>query len=453
MILAFFWTETLVYLTVAALLFAILLGLAFLNKAANGKWLGGLILGADKRGSTSKAAALLWTIIVVWALGTLFIGGGKVYERSCSDGAEKQAAAEEQAERAGMNEQNQLEAGLEAVEKQARTGDDDCRKLADMRSGWELFLNEGLKEEYLLLLGFPVAVAVAAKGITTAKLQSGTAQKTEAVRRGSAGGRLAAVTADFYSDDEGTADLGDLQYLLFNLLAVAYFFSEFVSRADLGLPDIPDTLLGLTSVSASLYVAKKAVERQQPVIDSVLPARAKRGDTIRVLGSFLGVGAVGAGKPQPTVTVGGEAAAGSVVVGEGELRVEVPDGAPSGTTEVKVTTAAGIATDGLAFEVYEPRPIIVSIRPRRVVLGTDQEVRVVVRPIPGGRVDGDWVVSLDDRPLTILSSTPSALVAQLPTGVEAAAAGTENGEVEIAVEDNDGNPSEPATIRIDGPGS
>ncbi len=352
----FFWTERWVYLTVAVTLIVVLFLMGVVNRVAHKRWLGGLVVGSDKRGSTSKATATLWTIVVVWALGSLFFGGGKVYEWSCPRGAEAQERSERVAEKANLTPKEQTDAGLAAVAETAsrnkapRTSDRDCLKLAGMRKGWERFVDEGLRQEYLVLLGFPALVAVASKGITAAKLSAGTVQKTEAVRRSGFGGRLAAATADLYSDDDGTADLGDLQYALFNLLAIAYFFSEFLANANVGLPEIPDTLLGLTSVSASIYVAKKAVERQQPNIDSVLPSRAHVGDQVRVLGSFIGV--AGGGGTAPAVTIGGLLAAGVETAGDGELKATVPPGLALGPTKLRVTTAAGIATNEFDFDVY-----------------------------------------------------------------------------------------------------
>jgi hypothetical protein len=49
--------------------------------------------------------------------------------------------------------------------------------------------------------------------------------------------------------------------VIFNLVTAIYFVAEFVRPNSGGLPVIPDTLLGLTSVSAALYVGKKAATR------------------------------------------------------------------------------------------------------------------------------------------------------------------------------------------------
>ena len=66
--------------------------------------------------------------------------------------------------------------------------------------------------------------------------------------------------------DDGTTDIGDFQYVVFNLITAAVFVGAFLRIDPQGLPTIPDTLLGLTSVSAALYVSKKAAGHTQPTI-------------------------------------------------------------------------------------------------------------------------------------------------------------------------------------------
>jgi hypothetical protein len=69
-------------------------------------------------------------------------------------------------------------------------------------------------------------------------------------------------------NDNGDTDLVDTQYVLFTAVAVAYFVGTLVmttidylhgSRTDVGLPEIPSALLGLTSLSALTYVGNKTV--------------------------------------------------------------------------------------------------------------------------------------------------------------------------------------------------
>jgi hypothetical protein len=68
----------------------------------------------------------------------------------------------------------------------------------------------------------------------------------------------ATAVKDIVANDQGDLDLGDTQYFLFNLVALAAFFIAFF-RDPTQQPVLPDTLVGLTSASAAAYVAKKAV--------------------------------------------------------------------------------------------------------------------------------------------------------------------------------------------------
>jgi hypothetical protein len=63
---------------------------------------------------------------------------------------------------------------------------------------------------------------------------------------------------DLIANDEHETDLGDLQYVLFNFVALVFvLLTMLVHEPSGGLPHIPDVLLGLTSVSAAGYVGKK----------------------------------------------------------------------------------------------------------------------------------------------------------------------------------------------------
>jgi hypothetical protein len=114
---------------------------------------------------------------------------------------------------------------------------------------------------YFLLLGGPFAAAVAAKGIVTAKVQKDPTSKTNTTGASETAG-------DIIMNDHGDTDLVDTQYTLFTAVAIAYFVGTLVvttidyvhgSRADVGLPEIPSALLGLTSLSALTYVGNKTV--------------------------------------------------------------------------------------------------------------------------------------------------------------------------------------------------
>lgn len=228
-------------------------------------FLGTVILGEDGRTSTSKTFILMWTLLVSWALLALLIAGELVPAHACITG---QASA--------------------AV---SRCHNDD---VALMQLGWSHFLHGGLTGSYLVLLGLPAAAGVAAKGITQAQAQDPSAVKTVKKAMPAKGRSLGRRIEDFitaateiFSADDGTTDIGDFQYLVFNLITGAYFVARFLRPDVNGLPAIPDTLLGLTSVSAGLYVGKKAVARNQPSVSGVFPSVLQGGHTFTVVGTSL----------------------------------------------------------------------------------------------------------------------------------------------------------------------
>jgi hypothetical protein len=124
-----------------------------------------------------------------------------------------------------------------------------------------------LKQQYLVLMGLPVAAAVIAKGLTQSKVESGMlAKPTDGVETSVVRG-----IGQLVSDDEGQPDLLDFQYFGFNLLLLGYFFTRFLGNQAFGLPELPDSLVALSGVSAAGYLGKKGLERNSQ------PARAGAG--------------------------------------------------------------------------------------------------------------------------------------------------------------------------------
>ncbi len=231
-----------------------------ISLAAPKSFLTSVILGEDMRTSTSKTFILLWTLLVAWALIALLIAGEFVPTHPCM-------------------------ATGPVVLGVTPCRPDDVRLL---QLGWTHFLQSGLTGSYLVLLGVPAAAGVAAKGITQSQAQSPTAVKT--VKQSTKTGwfsRLLSRIAEIFSSDDGSTDIADFQYLIFNMITAAYFVSRFLRPDVNGLPTIPDTLLGLTSVSAALYVGKKAVTRSQPTVSGVFPSILQDGLPFTVVGTGL----------------------------------------------------------------------------------------------------------------------------------------------------------------------
>jgi hypothetical protein len=243
-----------------------------------------LIQGVDRRASTSKLQYVLWTFGVGFALAYI-------------------------AARATLSET----ATFACTQ--------DVTKNCVPAENWDA---------YLVLLGVPAATAVLAKGITASKVTDGTVQKTEAE---------AAKPADVVTNDNGQADLADVQYLLFNVIAFAYVTVHFIKNGV--LVDVPAILLGLTSAAAAAYVGNKSLQNDKPVIASVTPTVVAAGTAVTIRGHHL----FPPGAPDHVhVTIGGVGTTGQRS-GRDVLIPEAPAGMSNSDNSVTVTTAANVATD------------------------------------------------------------------------------------------------------------
>lgn len=279
-----------------------LLGLALLLLHASDRQITGYglfrpIIGADGRFSTSLTQLGLWTIAVGTALAYLL--------------------------------------GRVLVEDQA---------LADV-------LPEDTWDQYLILLGGPFAAAVLAKGIVTYKLDRGTLQKSEAD---------APVVAQVGTTDDGSPDLVDSQYLLFNVIALGYFAVEMVRRGV--LPTMPGPLLAMTGATAALYVGTKAAQRNAPSITSVSPPTAAPGDEVTVLGINFDPAEAGDEDRRVSVALSGYAATiWSSDTSDTRIRFLVPAGAEPGPQEVAVTSSAGAQTPPHPVEIRSADIVITGL--------------------------------------------------------------------------------------------
>ena len=176
------------------------------------------VIGQDGRASTSKTQVALWTAALVWALVDLLLLARAYHSGTLFTNA--------------------------------------------VTSNWH--------PEYLVLLGLPVAAATAAKAaVAGANSGQGPANSAD-VAAGASGvyvrdpvregvwGFLAGVAELFTGDDDAVA-WADLQYVVFTLITLAYFASQFLARPTAGLPPVPAALLTLMGVSATGYAANKIV--------------------------------------------------------------------------------------------------------------------------------------------------------------------------------------------------
>ena len=206
--------------------------------------------------------------------------------------------------------------------------------------------HNGLQSNYGLLIGGPLGAAILAKGVVTSQTQDRPGSK--------AGGTPAA--SQLVANDQGDTDLGDLQYVLFNLVALIFFFGELWVAPSAGLPNLPNLLVGLTSVSAVGYVGKKTLPSTTVAITSVEPARGAPGSILTIAGP--GLAAVG--EPPRSVSFDATAAAPPfrvVHTPRGPVtRVTVPTMPPAGDVTLRLTTHAGVEVTWRGFEVTEARP-------------------------------------------------------------------------------------------------
>jgi hypothetical protein len=267
--------------------------LALLSRAAHARFFSTVILGADNRTSTSKTFVFMWTLLVAWALIALLIAGEFVSRHSCVPLTDLTGAAVR------------------------------CRLQGDetglLQVGWLHFLHTGVSAQYLVLLGVPGAAAIAAKGITQSQVDDSGFKTTKAQTGPDPIGRI----TEIFNDDDGATDIGDLQYLIFNLVTATYFVAQFLNPDGTGLPVIPATLLGLTSVSAGLYVGKKAVSRNQPVVTGVFPLPLHDGQVFTVMGTYLTVDPTAPVDVEPQITIDGLSAT-LISAANGTLKAKAP---------------------------------------------------------------------------------------------------------------------------------
>jgi hypothetical protein len=216
--------------------------------------------------------------------------------------------------------------------------------------------------DYLYLLGFPALALMLSKGITQQKLSSGDVVKVapDAIPAAVAGNPPKRDWRDWLGDivnnDAGQADIADFQYVLFNLIAVIYFFIHLFAHPGV-LPHIPQTLIVLTGASAGTYVGNKIVQNQTPVLTGVTPPSAQPGATIILHGTNLNTGgSVDSGGDTVTQVTFGDITTPVSSATDSTVTVTVPevtlaDGTSSLAELISVTNTVGSKSNQIAFTV------------------------------------------------------------------------------------------------------
>lgn len=120
---------------------------------------------------------------------------------------------------------------------------------------------EELDENYLLMLGGPYAALIVGGAVTRGKLAAQELQKVPSAE---------SQVRDVLSDDNGRPDLVDTQFFLFSMAALIGVLVAFWGSPD-AVPPISGGLALLSGGGALVYLGKKAVERNAPLISSIVP--------------------------------------------------------------------------------------------------------------------------------------------------------------------------------------
>jgi IPT/TIG domain len=219
--------------------------------------------------------------------------------------------------------------------------------------------------DYLYLLGFPALALMFSKSIVQQKLSSGDIVK---VAPDATPGAVAGTASkrgwrdwlgDIVNNDAGQADIADFQYVLFNLIALIYFFIHLFGHAGV-LPHIPQTLIVLTGASAGTYVGNKLVQNQTPVLSGVTPPSATPGTTIILHGTNLNTGgSVDSGGDTVTEVAFGDATVGVESATDSTAVVSVPevtfaDNATAKAVQISITNTVGSKSGQIAFTILAP---------------------------------------------------------------------------------------------------
>lgn len=149
----------------------------------------------------------------------------------------------------------------------------------------------------LLVMGFSVATAVGAKGITVSYLNSGQIAKPASSQAGGDASLSGLVT----HDDSNTPDLTKLQMLIWTAIASAvYLYTVYQSLHDPSscffkpltdacrFPDIDQSLMVLMGISQGAYLGNKLVAAGAPQVLGLSPAVGVPGSDLTISGQSLG---------------------------------------------------------------------------------------------------------------------------------------------------------------------
>jgi hypothetical protein len=228
-----------------------------------------LLTGADNRIGTSRVNVALWTVAIAFGITTLaeFAFGAHQYHMVNPCGLKTSAKGKTPAD-----------AKVDGICVNGHAVDAN-------QLGLDHTFKNGLASNYLVLLGAPFVALAGSAFIVNRQVSNDDRQKVQSFGP--------SRFIDALSNDDGSADLVDSQYLIFTGVLFFYFLTNFLPNPS-ELPDLPWGLVGLTGVSAGTYLLNKSVTTNGLTVQGLASNSVKKGDSARVLGlNFLPEGSAG----------------------------------------------------------------------------------------------------------------------------------------------------------------
>jgi hypothetical protein len=225
-----------VALVVVALI-TVVVGLAARDKSTDRSFLGQLVQGTDRRLSTSKCQALIWTVVAIFGFVEVFL--------------------------------ERLWFGTSVADN-------------------------SVPVNLLLAMGFSATTMAAAKGITVSYVANGLVNKSDPsatpAQPAVPPGTWPTRRGGLITDDDGIPDLTKIQMLAFTSIAVVVYFVHLVlqSQEPAQLIDIEPSLMVLMGLSQGAYLGKKLTTTEAPKVTGISPPFGKPGDPIRLTGVNFG---------------------------------------------------------------------------------------------------------------------------------------------------------------------
>ena len=283
-----------------------------------------LLTGADNRISTSRVNVALWTVAIAFGITTLvaFAFGAHQYHMGNPCGLKTPAGGH-------------APAGA-AVDGVCVNGN----AIAADQLGLDNTFKGGLAPNYLVLLGAPFVTLAGSAFIVNQQVGNGSRQKVQSAGPGS--------YVDALTDDDGSADLVDSQYLIFTGVLLFYFLITFIPNPSV-LPDLPWGLVGLTGVSAGTYLLNKSVATNGLTVQGLASSSVKQGGSARVLGlNFLPEGSAGLVNGGVSISLNGS---NPTITEVSNTDVTFTVNALPGTYNVQLTTAANVSGSAGSLQV------------------------------------------------------------------------------------------------------